>query len=102
MTQRFPPFWRLVEMEKREDILVVDCGYLKEQAARERVDMLRAAGIGRENIQLGGFHRLLVRIPPRKAAQMLTRFPIVAGKTYYGSTHHWLGLSAQESAHAAP
>ena len=85
------PFWELVEMERVPGIIVVDCGYANDQDARDRADALLAVGVGKRNLQvfggLGG--RILIRIPPRIWPRIRAAFPIVAGRAYYGSTHHW-------------
>lgn len=67
---------------------VVDLGYVREQGD-ERGKALRDFGIGLDNFSVEGFGRLLVRIPPRKQAAVLERFPIRAPGRYYGTTHAW-------------
>lgn len=87
-----PSFWFEVEAEKA-DVMVVDCGYLNDKAARDRVDALRAFGIGQKNVSIEMSNRLLVKIPKGKQAAVLAQFPsIVAGKVYYGTTHHFQEL----------
>ena len=85
------PFWELIEMEKVPGLIVVDCGYVNHQHARDRADALLAAGVGKTNLQVFGSMggRILLRIPPGKWAALSAQFPLVAGKVYYGSTHHW-------------
>ena len=85
------PLWFEVEAEKA-DVMVVDCGYLNDKAARDRVDTLRAFGIGRANVSVELSGRLLVRIPKRKQAAVLEKLPIAAGKIYFGTTHHFTAL----------
>jgi hypothetical protein len=75
---------------------VVDLGYVKDQATRDRADLLIAAGIGWRNFSLEGFGRLLVRIPPTKRA-VLARFPIREPGSYYGATHGWIDTPKNES-----
>lgn len=88
-----PDFWMDVEMDKA-DVMVVDCGYLNDKKARDRVDELRAFGIGRANVSIELSNRLLVKIPKAKQDAVLERFPIVAGKIYFGTTHHFKELSS--------
>lgn len=83
------PFWELVEMEHVPGLIVVDCGSVTHQHARDRADALFAAGLSTTNCQVFGRSRVLVRIPPSKWPALSAQFPLVAGKVYYGSTHHW-------------
>jgi hypothetical protein len=95
-----PDFWMEVEVDKA-GVMVVDCGYLNDKKARDRVDALRAFGIGRSNVSIEMSNRLLVKIPKAKQAAVLAKFPIVAGKVYYGTTHHFRELSSTKGATAA-
>lgn len=85
------PFWELVEMEHVPGLIVVDCGSVTHQHARDRADALVAAGVGKTNLQVfGGMGgRVLVRIPPGKWPALSAQLPLAPGKCYYGSTHHW-------------
>lgn len=76
--------------------ILVDLGSVDEKAARDRADALMASGVGRGNLSIEGFRRLLVKLPPKKAESILARFPIVAGSTYWQTTHHWRGLADGE------
>lgn len=76
--------------------ILVDLGYDGPDAV-ERWESLRAAGIGHRNFSLEGHRRLLMRLPIKKAKVVLAAFPIVEGKTYWQTTHHWVGLAQGET-----
>lgn len=76
--------------------VLVDMGSVDDQRARDNADALIAAGVSRKNISIEGNRRLLVKLPPKKAAGILSRFPIVAGATYWQCTHHWPLTSTQK------
>lgn len=74
---------------------LVDLGYVNSQDARDRCDTLRDFGIGRQNVQIGGFNRLLIRIPPTKVSKVMAAFPAIepnedGDPVYCWTTHHWL------------
>lgn len=73
---------------------LVDCGYIKEQDARDRADKI-LAHVARSNIEVAGHGRLLVRIPPAKLPGVLAAIPqIKAGTaTYCWCTHGWEATS---------
>lgn len=75
--------------------ILIDLGSVEDKAARDRADALMAAGLSNKNFSIEGNRRLLVKVPPKKSA-LLNTFPIVAGSTYWQTTHHWRGLMAGE------
>lgn len=75
--------------------VLVDLGYLDDRKARECADRLMAAGIARRNFSIEGFRRLLVKLPPKKAPNIIKRFRFVAGETYFTCTHSRRGLARQ-------
>ncbi len=81
--------------------ILVDLGYDGPEAV-ERWKALRAAGIGYRNFSCEGSQRLLMRLPPKKAAVILGEFPIVEGVTYWQTTHHWRGLAQGEETAPIP
>lgn len=69
--------------------VLVDLGPLDDKKSRDLADKLMAAGINRKNFSIEGFRRLLVKLPVKKAPEILKRFPrIVEGSTYFQATHH--------------
>lgn len=85
--------WMRVEMEK-EDIVVIDCGYLSEQGARDRADEIMAIGVGKSNLASGptggNDPRIHIHIPPSKVKKVLGALPISNKKTWFGATHSYL------------
>ncbi|MBE3134792.1 MAG: hypothetical protein IMZ55_15085 [Acidobacteria bacterium] len=71
---------------------LLDLGYVKCDESRDRCDQIMATcRIGRTNIELAGFGRLLLRIPPKKLAAVLAAFPdIQEGAAYCWTTHKWI------------
>jgi hypothetical protein len=69
--------------------VLVDLGSVDDRRSRDNAVTLIAAGVSRKNISIEGHRRLLIKLPPRKAAALLAQFPIVAGVTYWKCTHHW-------------
>lgn len=73
---------------------LVDCGYLKDQAARDRADKL-LEHVSRKNIEIAGDGRLLVRIPPTKVKTVLAAIPeIKEGAAGYCWCTHGFGVMA--------
>jgi hypothetical protein len=71
--------------------IIVDCGYVKHTRARANADrLLKAMGINKGSrgyVEIGGFGRLLVRVPHEKK-KTLKRFKrIRAGAGYCWTTH---------------
>jgi len=85
--------WMRVEMDK-EDIVVIDCGFVSEQAARDRADEVFALGIGRANLAWGPTAgrdpRIHIYIPPSKVKKIMAALPISDKKTWFGATHNYL------------
>ena len=73
--------------------VLLDLGYVEDQATRDRADKL-FKHIGKRNFQLVAYDRLLVRIPPTKVADILKRFPQIQPVTkrpgYCWCSHTWL------------
>lgn len=88
--------WMDVEMDKA-DVMVVDCGYLADKAARDRADKLFAAGIGKSCMSIELYpHRIFIKVPASKREAITRRFrSVVAGKIHFGSTHHWRQMEGQ-------
>lgn len=90
---------KIAELEGKVVPIIVDLGYLTRGSAIDtsaRADALIAAGLGKRHFQVTGFHRLMVELPPKKAAAIIKEFPIVEGETYFRATHHWRGLKKGE------
>jgi hypothetical protein len=92
----------LKQLYRKQDgeppMVLIDLGYVNDQAARDRADRLLAAGIGKRNLSLEGFNRLFIRIPPSKVAAILAAFPeIKKGTSYWQSTHNWLDQPQKEN-----
>lgn len=73
---------------------IVDCGYLNEQSARDNCDRLRGL-VGRRNVEIVGFNRILVRIPPGKVARLSEITDIVSGGGYCWTTHRFLSVDVK-------
>jgi hypothetical protein len=69
--------------------VVVDLGYLDDQASRDHADALMAFGIPNTRFSIEGHNRLMVEIPKTKVSSVMSAFPIVEGSTYFGTSHHW-------------
>lgn len=84
--------WMEVEMDKK-DIVVVDCGYVNEQDARDRADKIFALGVGKKNLAWGPStreRRIHILIPKVKVKKILGALPIKCEKTWFGATHSYL------------
>lgn len=84
--------WMDVEMEKKS-VMVVDCGYANEEAARNRADEIFALGVGKTNLSCGpstGGLRIHIHIPKTKVKKITAALPISAEKTWFGATHSYL------------
>ena len=85
--------WMRVEIDKEENIAVVDCGYANEQAARDRADEIFALGVGKKNLSWGPSTkepRIHILIPPQKVQKVFAAVAISEKKTWYGATHSYL------------
>ena len=81
-----------VEIDKA-DIVVVDCGYVSEQGARDRADQIFTLGVGRSNLSWGPSTkggRIHILIPKSKVKRVMSALPISDRKTWYGATHSFL------------
>jgi hypothetical protein len=72
---------------------LVDMGDVNKQAARDATDRLMEH-TGRRNVQVVGAGRITVRLPPRKRANILRKFPQIAegAAGYCWCTHGWVGV----------
>ena len=84
-----------VEGDKDADCMIIDIGFVTDEAARNRADQLIAAGIGRQNLIWGpsdGDPRIHLRIPATKRKKILEEFPGIKNKkTWFGANYSWLG-----------
>ena len=83
-------FWQENAIEPHKHALV-DCGYLNDKTARDRADKI-LAHVSRTNIEVAGFNRLLVRLPPTKLTKVLAAIPQIkkGAATYCWCTHGWV------------
>ena len=91
--------WMDVEMDKK-DIMIVDCGYVTEENARNRADEIFALGVGKKNLKWGpstGDPRIHIHIPKSKTEKVLAALPISNEKTWFGATHSYLANQRIES-----
>lgn len=80
--------WFEVEAEKK-NIVVIDCGYINDEAARNRADRILNLGIGRRNLECGPSNRIFVKIPKSKQSMIFKSLPI-GGKSWFGATNSYL------------
>lgn len=82
---------------------LIDLGYFNAKPARDRADQLLNM-VSRKCLQIAGFGRLLVRIPPTKVGAVLAAFPGIkpATKTsgYSWCTHTWFDPESTDLKHA--
>lgn len=72
--------------------LVIDCGPLEEESARDRADLLFAFGIGKKSMFWGpstGSPRIFFQIHKSKHNKVLESFPLVEKPWFWGSTHRF-------------
>lgn len=70
--------------------ILVDLGYLSEQAARDRADKLFTK-LSKTNLRIVGASRIVIRVPPNKLAAVLAAFPEITTKqTYSWCSHSWV------------
>lgn len=74
--------------------VLVDLGYVNDKPSLDCADRLMAAGISRKNFSIEGHARLLVKLPPKKAAAIIKKFRFVEGVTYWQCTHSRRGLDS--------
>lgn len=77
--------------------VIVDLGYLDDQASRDHADALMAGGIPKRRFSIEGNNRLMVEIPKTKVDHIMETFPIKEGSTYFGTTHHWSDLALSKN-----
>ena len=85
--------WLDVEAVKDKDVVIIDCGYVTSQTARDRADAIFALGVGRSNMVWGpstGDPRIHINIPKRKVEKVMAALPISDKKTWFGATHSYL------------
>lgn len=95
--------WMDVEVEKK-DVMIIDCGYLHKEAARDRSDKIFALGVGKSNLIWGpstGGQRIHISIPESKRKKVLAALPISDEKTWFGATHSYLGEDKNETVEVA-
>jgi len=85
------------EHDGKRPPIIVDLGYRHDSETPKRWEAILATGVSRRNGSVEGYGRVMVRLPPKKAAAVLAALPIVAGETYWRSTHHWQGLAKGEA-----
>jgi hypothetical protein len=76
---------------KDEKDIVIDLGYAKD--AEERFNKLRAFGIGKKNFRIELNDRLVLKCPKGKFESLMKSLPIVAGGSYWQTTHRWEGVA---------
>lgn len=84
------PLWMDVELGK-QNIVVVDCGCVDDEGARNRADEIINLGIGKKNIELGPPNRIFIKIPNTKQKKVFDALPISEEKTWFGATHSYVG-----------
>lgn len=92
--------WMRVEMDK-ENIMVIDCGYLSEQGARNRADQIFNLGVGKCNLACGpstAGSRIHIHIPKSKIKKVMEALPVSDEKTWYGATHSYLDNKLSDTA----
>jgi hypothetical protein len=67
--------------------VLVDLGSVTDKASRDFADRMMAGGLSRNNFSIEGNGRLLVKLPPKKAAAIIKKYRIVEGVTYWQCTH---------------
>lgn len=72
--------------------VLVDLGSVNDKVSRDCADRLMAAGIAKSNFSIEGNARLLVKLPPKKADEIVRRFRFVPGTTYFQCTHSRRGI----------
>ena len=85
------PNW--LDAETGKDVMIIDIGYVTDEAARNRTDKLFAFGIGKKNLVWGpstGNPRIHLNIPKSKRKAILAAFPIKTKATWFGATHSYL------------
>lgn len=84
--------WMDVEMDKKEDVMIIDIGYVTDESARNRADEIFALGVGKKNLIWGpstGDPRIHMTIPKTKREKVMSSLPISNKKTWFGATHSY-------------
>lgn len=74
------------EHKKEKPHVLVDCGYVNHQKARDNADLL-LKHVGKKNLSIEGFGRILIRIPPKKIDILKEFQEITEGPGYSWTTH---------------
>ena len=85
--------WMDVEMDKDKDVVIIDCGYVTSQTARDHADAIFALGVSRSNLVWApstGDPRIHINIPKTKVKKVMAELPISDKKTYFGATHNYV------------
>jgi len=84
--------WMDIEMYKK-DVIIIDLGYITDEAARNRADEIIALGVGKRNLVAGpstGSPRLHICIPSTKRKRIFEALPISDKKTWFGANYSYL------------
>lgn len=81
-------FWQ--ENAAKRVHTLVDCGYVRDQQARDNADKI-LKHVGRKNLEIAGFARIVVRIPPAKVADVLKAIPEINEAAGYCWCTHGFG-----------
>ena len=85
--------WMDVEMDNNQDVVIVDCGYVTSQKARDHADAIFALGVSKSNLLWGptsGDPRIHLNIPKTKVEKVMAALPISTKKTWFGATHSYI------------
>ncbi len=77
---------------------LVDCGYLNDQQSRDNADKV-LKHVSRRNMELAGFRRIVIRIPPMKLASVLKAVPEIkeGAAEYCWCTHGFAPLGGRDA-----
>ncbi len=85
--------WLNVEMDTDKEVVIIDCGYVKSQTARDHADAIFALGVSKSNLIWGpstAGGRIHINIPKTKVKKIMAALPISDKKTWFGATHSYL------------
>ena len=85
--------WMDVEIDKNPDVVIIDCGYVTSQKARDHADAIFALGVSKKNLVWGastGIARIHINIPQTKVKKIMAALPISDKKTWFGATHSYV------------
>ena len=86
------------------DVIIVDIGYVKDEAARNRADEIFALGVGKKNLIRGpstAGGRIHMHIPKTKKKKVFSALPISDKKTWFGATHSYHAVPANANISSA-